>query len=145
MLQKYTGQISQLAEKFQQAIIYPFLHIRLKELLLLLHIQPSHTRQASSVYSVYPGLYDSYPYFFHLIDYSLCTPPHENRRGFHPFTSYFFHCLLVSGVNKTVPCSVSVPISSTLVDFTIVPDFNVQLSPIKLYGSTTVLAPITVA
>ena len=60
-------------------------------------------------------------------------PPHENRGGFHPFTVLFFYCLLVSGVNKTVPCSVSVPISSTLIDFTIVPDFNVQLSPIMLY------------
>ena len=144
MLQKYTGQIKQLAEKFQQAIIYPFLHIRLKELLLLLHIQPSRTRQASSVYSAYFGLYGSYPYFFHLIDYSLCTPPTKTG-AVSSFHFLFFHCLLVSGVNKTVPCSVSVPISSALVDFTIVPDLNVQPSPIKLYDSTTVLAPTTVA
>ena len=76
-----------------------------------------------------------------------CLSPPRKLGGFHPFiilfqfVVYFFS----SGVNKTVPCSVSVPISSTLVDFTIVPDFNVQLSPIKLYGSTTVLAPTTVA
>lgn len=36
-------------------------------------------------------------------------------------------------------------IATILVDFTIVPDFNVQLSPIKQYDSTTTFAPMTVA
>ena len=103
----------------------------------------------TSIHLIFGVLFCFIRFTFILFSFALFIvyPPPRKLGGFHPFiilfnfVIYFFS----SGVNKTVPCSVSVPISSTLVDFTIVPDFNVQLSPIKLYGSTTVLAPITVA
>ena len=110
-----------------------------------MHIQSNHTRQASSVcLACYFVLPVSYPSLFHLY-YSSCTPPHENQGGFIlPIIIEPYHSF-VNDVNRTLPCSVLVFIATILVDFTIVPDFNVQLSPIKQYGSTTTLAPMTVA
>lgn len=88
---------------------------------------------------------------FHTRLYFICTihrvPPTRKLIEFILPIFIFFYLLycLSSGVNKTVPCSVSVPIFNALVLFTIVPDFNVQASPIRQYGSTTMLAPTTVA
>lgn len=71
--------------------------------------------------------------------------PHENQGGFIlPIIIEPYHSF-VNDVNRTLPCSVLVFIATILVDFTIVPDFNVQLSPTRQYGSTITLAPMTVA